>query len=272
MPTSTTRLDQHQNKRPFQPQITSFFSSSISSSHISSSQKRASLEHYSIEDNIEDAAVQASLLNVGMRIRKAVPEGYKTHKTQLFMDSTPTSSTYSARMTSMAGIPAQRPQQQQQERGRDLLPFCGIHKVGGLAVQNSYLDHFNGGPVDALGISIEDAFLPSSSQESNASVAHPDDASMILAGGVARKKKRRAEFEDDDSGFDGDNEDEVFFGAEHFVPFGEVTGRQIAQPRSRIRAERLQPVLEGFEGGSGDFDDAPFLRPRDGEVEMGGME
>ncbi|KAB5562865.1 ribonucleotide reductase inhibitor [Coniochaeta sp. 2T2.1] len=89
-------------------------------------------------------AVQANLLSVGMRVRKSVPEGYKTGDKcsgfSLWSDNSlpgggqqPSSSDFS--------LPTFTPQQGSSSipsfssTGRELLPFCGINKVGGLAVQ-----------------------------------------------------------------------------------------------------------------------------------------
>jgi hypothetical protein len=111
----------HRHKRPFQPEITSYFtradrdSSESSPSQTASSRGAPELPH----------SVQVSLLNVGMRIRKAVPEGYKTHKTALFSDPTPARAAISSPASLSGHL---RP------RG-ELLPFCGLHKIGGLSIQ-----------------------------------------------------------------------------------------------------------------------------------------
>ncbi|KAK0737516.1 ribonucleotide reductase inhibitor-domain-containing protein [Apiosordaria backusii] len=91
---------------PAQRQITSFFSPSSGS-------------------------VQTNLLNVGMRVRKSVQEGYKTGAQysafKLWEDNTttpvPTSPNTVNTPTSGGG------------GMRELLPFSGIHKVGGLGIQ-----------------------------------------------------------------------------------------------------------------------------------------
>ncbi|ROT35430.1 hypothetical protein SODALDRAFT_328771 [Sodiomyces alkalinus F11] len=87
------------------------------------------------------ANVQTNLLNVGMRVRKSVPEGYKTGTYSSFklwsdVDNThvPVSSSAEPPTTSRSATLAASSQ-------RELLPFCGIHKVGGLATQPSYDRH-----------------------------------------------------------------------------------------------------------------------------------
>lgn len=85
------------------------------------------------------AEVQSNLITVGMRVRKSVQDGHKTGDKagafSLWGDNTPPSSqspppsaaTLQQHTTRAAAPPASSP--------RELLPFCGINKVGGLAVQ-----------------------------------------------------------------------------------------------------------------------------------------
>ncbi|CRK19310.1 hypothetical protein BN1723_002524, partial [Verticillium longisporum] len=99
---------------PAQRQITSFFTPSTSPPP-SSQPAAVTLP----------ASVQTNLLSVGMRVRKSVPEGYKTGSYSAFkLWSDPSvAPTTKAKPTFKA--PAQR----------ELLPFCGIHNIGGLASQ-----------------------------------------------------------------------------------------------------------------------------------------
>ncbi|KAB5560214.1 ribonucleotide reductase inhibitor-domain-containing protein [Coniochaeta sp. 2T2.1] len=88
-------------------------------------------------------AVQANLLSVGMRVRKSVPEGYKTgDKCSGFSLWSDNSVPGGQPQPSSAGdfsLPTFTPQSSSipsfSPTGRELLPFCGINKVGGLAVQ-----------------------------------------------------------------------------------------------------------------------------------------
>ncbi|KAL9087410.1 MAG: hypothetical protein Q9165_006707 [Trypethelium subeluteriae] len=78
---------------------------------------------------VQPAQVQSSLLQVGLRVRKSVPEGYKTHKTlggESALQLAPTSSAPAAMETDSST-----------ERPRELEPFCGIHRIGGYGVQPS---------------------------------------------------------------------------------------------------------------------------------------
>ncbi|KAI0393791.1 ribonucleotide reductase inhibitor-domain-containing protein [Xylariaceae sp. FL0594] len=135
---------------PTQRQITSFFSSQLTSS-ISSSSSLASTQHsdnhFASNNSNLPAAVQANLLSVGMRVRKSVPEGYKTGSyssgSKLWGEtngggfgssSSPAPATdINAYMTMMGE--GQRSRANAFSSPRELLPFCGIHKVGGMDTQ-----------------------------------------------------------------------------------------------------------------------------------------
>ena len=126
----------HQAKRPYagthsqhnQSSITSYFPSQSGAAPSPTTVRNAS------SPPVLPATVQSSLLNVGMRVRKSVPEGYKT-------------GTYSSFALFSDQAPPTKPQQQQAQQqrrrvkqvpgsaARELAPFCGIMKVGGLAVQ-----------------------------------------------------------------------------------------------------------------------------------------
>ncbi|KAI9838114.1 MAG: hypothetical protein M1819_006270 [Sarea resinae] len=118
MPSAT---NQHQHKRRFQqPDITSYFSRSTSSSTRGSTPiilpDRSS--------PLPAAPIQSSLLNVGMRVRKSVPDGYRTTKAsrKMLSKSVAPPVTVGAAQTSSRNAPTSR---------AELTPFCGILKTGG---------------------------------------------------------------------------------------------------------------------------------------------
>lgn len=115
---------------PAQRQITSFFaahSNSSSPAAADASSLRAPLP----------ANVQANLLSVGMRVRKSVPEGYKTTGTSAFKLWTDSTRPGEAKTSSqMAAAAAAKPAS---AVSRELLPFCGINKVGGLDTQPEFV-------------------------------------------------------------------------------------------------------------------------------------
>ena len=112
-------------KRQYQPSINSYFQRNGS--------KIAELG--SLPNQISPmspplpAETQSSLLTVGMRVRKSVPEGYKTHKTM------PTEE-FPFPSTALANAAVLRPAYTT-TNSRELAPFCGLHKIGGLYSQGS---------------------------------------------------------------------------------------------------------------------------------------
>lgn len=110
---------------PAQRQITSFFSAA-GTTHISDSEDIVPTRP------VLPADTQSNLLNVGMRVRKSVPEGYKTGSYSafsLFDDPKTTQPPTAVARTTPSSYTGQR----------ELLPFCGINKVGGLSSQPSFV-------------------------------------------------------------------------------------------------------------------------------------
>lgn len=122
-PKSATKMSTPRAKRPFagaaadpsQRQITTFFTSTRPTAAASAPQKHSQYP-------VLPSAIQSDLLSVGMRVRKSVPEGYKT------------GSPHSAfRLWDERGG-SMRPRRGGAGAG-ELVPFCGVHRIGGYAVQ-----------------------------------------------------------------------------------------------------------------------------------------
>ncbi|OIW31108.1 hypothetical protein CONLIGDRAFT_299833 [Coniochaeta ligniaria NRRL 30616] len=104
--------------------------------------------------------VQANLISVGMRVRKSVPEGYKTgHKFgtfSLWADTSAPSHHSPSDTFQLSSNPT--PDGSAPSPRRELLPFCGINKVGGMAVQPESLpipaSFFTSSALDKPAISI----------------------------------------------------------------------------------------------------------------------
>ncbi|PSK53862.1 S-phase delaying protein 1 [Elsinoe australis] len=167
----------HTRKKPFAPSsqnhtIKSYFPPSSTSSHASASTSLSappSSDPISLSDTSArllpalPTQIQSSLLNVGMRVRKSVPEGYKTHKTLppslLHSSSQPAPLGGNARRRGWDGEGAQMGMRtggdmgrrvggdeemfgpstapptlmrSVSDRSRELQPFCGLNSVGGL--------------------------------------------------------------------------------------------------------------------------------------------
>ncbi|RJE21936.1 hypothetical protein PHISCL_05741 [Aspergillus sclerotialis] len=247
-------------RRRFQPPITSFFTSTASNPQDDFSPS-VSHNHYSATTYspmpVVSAKTQSNLLNAGMRVRKAVAEGYKTKPMSTGSDINPMKENKVLRTTSHA----------------ELAPFCGIVKSvgsgnasGDLGV-NSIADPGiqSNGNRDALGYSYEqnhvnnddgDAFsLPSSSQNS-------ESAGSVSITGV----KRGFEDELDD---DSDLTSSLNPSYSACLNPNPMLGRTILTPglgfQRRLHAR--QSHGQAYNGGVGmdmdDFENAEFLLSRD---------
>ncbi|KAG6113082.1 hypothetical protein E4U31_001787 [Claviceps sp. LM219 group G6] len=123
---------------PAQRQITSFFTSRTDDSHDTATSHS---EAQAPRKPLLPSSVQANLLSVGMRIRKSVPEGYRTSGPSAFKlwtdnSTTATTKTASASAAAASAASSNGPQRPAiRAPTSELLPFCGINKVGGLATQ-----------------------------------------------------------------------------------------------------------------------------------------
>ncbi|KAI4188509.1 MAG: hypothetical protein L6R41_002109 [Letrouitia leprolyta] len=108
-------MTERASKRRYQTDITTFFNPTLSTTPLPTECSSITLSH------ALPTSIQASLLNVGMRIRKSVPEGYKTKRSDLVPES---SKTPRLRHASSTGY-------------TELVPFCGMVKTGGYDVQSS---------------------------------------------------------------------------------------------------------------------------------------
>ncbi|KAL1880426.1 hypothetical protein Plec18167_003830 [Paecilomyces lecythidis] len=166
---STLSKDANSKRRRFQAPITSYFASAgptAPQNNHNDNGASSPLSHHNYSAPTYSASpalphkVQSSLLTVGMRVRKSVPEGYKTEAPKpsvyaLAAAKESTSRGYVASRTSYA----------------ELAPFCGIHKIGNLAVQTFPTPAAGfGAASEQVSTDEGDAFsLPSSSQDSIAS-------------------------------------------------------------------------------------------------------
>lgn len=184
------------------------------------------------------ASVQANLLTVGMRVRKSVPEGYKTGPAysafKLWSDD--------------SSFPSLQINTQAVASSRELLPFCGIHRIGGMATQP--------GLEDAPEL---DDGVPSltSSQETVASTQSQPDCD--------RSSRKRFFDEDDpeqpvrvwqdrDDWLDGE------VSPRSLAPVGWGNARKVAVPRrSRRKGATVDTAWEQENMAVDDFEDAEFL-------------
>ncbi|KAI4593475.1 hypothetical protein KJ359_009366 [Pestalotiopsis sp. 9143b] len=240
---------------PAQRRITSFFNSGPGAAPSSAANEPSSVSRNGL--GAVDSSVQANLLSVGMRVRKAIPEGYKTggycafslwdenNNAKTKTVSAPTKPAYDAPRSSRgAAAAATTP--------RELLPFCGIHKIGGMDTQKSAADDFafslpatgGDGPLGLLDMdeeAVPGLTLSQESVESNDSV----DSS--------RTRKRFFAADDDED----DEEEEA---VEHLQDLG--NGRRMATPRkARFRGKFGETVGQENVMVVDDFEEASFLDP-----------
>lgn len=224
---------------PSQRQITSFFGArpgAAADEPVSASEAPLRGPHL-------PAQIQSNLLSVGMRIRKSVPEGYKTNAPsafKLWTDETPLKTP--GQSAPSGGVPS-----------KELLPFCGINKVGGLDTQADVRsDADNSLP------SLDDVPGLSMSQESYDSVA-----SEYL------NARKRGLVEDDEEVADpvrpwiasGDGS----VSPRSLAPKNWPNARPMAVPRGRGGKKTAAPVAGQENAGGNDFDEAEFLV---GDAEM----
>ena len=255
------------------------------------------------------SSVQADLLSVGMRVRKSVPEGYKTHKTANLPTIQTTLSKGGPLTSTMAAGDAYGPEIYQHQR--ELLPFSGLHKIGGYAEQPVTNVHLYGGvdangdrPVNLFPLPAQAFNQPFSSQDSTTSNL---STSLLQTPNPTNLHKRSWQDEDNQPVNLSSNflfalpmkvsEDEVPVSPLSATPTPSLLSlpqsalRPFAQPKTRrSQANRMMDVdsvmlkeadvdmdLENAErseatGSGNDFGEADFLRPwSPREVAMGGV-
>ncbi|KAH7406952.1 ribonucleotide reductase inhibitor-domain-containing protein [Phaeosphaeria sp. MPI-PUGE-AT-0046c] len=152
--------ERHRTKRPFQPAITSYFPRDDDDFEFDSEdddlrglnphtrprpQHHPRAAQHSHKETLAPQVpghVQSDLLQVGMRVRKSVPEGYKTHNNKMMalpsiqttLSHKPSSTSSTTTMT-LDLKPPRGPVPTEVIHQRELLPFCGLHKIGGYAEQ-----------------------------------------------------------------------------------------------------------------------------------------
>ncbi|KAI0968870.1 ribonucleotide reductase inhibitor-domain-containing protein [Xylaria arbuscula] len=283
---------------PAQRQITSFFtpgtntatSSSFNNNYYNYISQTSSLP--SIPQRPESApnlpaSVQSNLLSVGMRIRKSVPEGYKTGNYTSFAlwdesDIDPS--------TKIMGE-GQRSRANAFSSPRELLPFCGIHKVGGLDTQPE--DHRPVSSISSMragasttpfyppgfnvsGTSVGDDDVPrlSSSQESIQS--NDSDMALPVVTSGARTRKRFFVDDEEDEKSAQLNLWRFNYDGCSLSPVGSHNGRAMAVPcKGRLRA-KFSGTAAAMPGAGqenlmivdSDFEEAEFLDQGTWEVNM----
>ncbi|KAK1018980.1 hypothetical protein LTR54_000793 [Friedmanniomyces endolithicus] len=182
-----------------------------------------------------------------MRVRKSVPEGYKTHKT-VGLEGFPFPSTAPA----IASAPSSSSHNDTAAVSRGLMPFCGLHKTGGLAYQpQAYMPSSSAPAAAGVGQAYGKGDTPGlTSSQHTISSTQSSFASLASPGGVPSKKRTFEEEMEDDL--------DVYFDEVDAVDSA-MAVRVIAKPKASLRRVATDEHMQSTDGQ--DFDDAVFLAP-----------
>lgn len=295
--------EEHRSKRKFQPSITSYFALRDSFDEDQdlrgldpTTRPRQHQQHHHHRETLAPTLpgqVQADLLNVGMRVRKSVPEGYKTHKHK--MSELPSIQTAMSKPVSLEVQPPVDSLPVDIVRERELLPFCGLHKVAGYAEQPTTNPHLYGGR-DSQGQRATNFFpLPAAAFTQPFSSQSSTDSGYSTASHRPSNPSKRSWSEEDNKPLSNNfffaipskgmsvDIDEVPVSPLSETPPQSINSlpqvRQYAQPKSRRRIAIDEDMEMDFENGAqiearlvagsgSDFEEADFLAR---EVDMGGI-
>ena len=235
----------HARKRQFQPSIASYCNRDVNSSNSHALPRTTSPLSPPLP-----ADTQASLLSVGMRVRKSVPEGYKTHKTLgtegfPFPSAAPPTSTTT--VDRGYGVPSPR----------KLTPFCGLHKTGGWAAQDAppstapaAMQRDDGSDDEAVpGLSMSQSTLPAT-----------QTSFLSFTSKQSRTTKKR--------GYEEEIEDDLdaYFDEVEDLKSAEQLSSHSERPFARMKGSGMKAASEGPVRivGEDDFEEAAFLAPLDG--------
>lgn len=217
-------------KRPFQPSISSYFGHPARDHTLG--------DQTSIPSSTLTTTIQPSLLNVGMRVRKSIPEGYQTQR------------------KASRGLPhAYSNPSPERNNVTGLVPYCGTLKIGGGNTKPApSKDDLPPLPFD----SDDWGFL--SSQESKVS---SDSTQPVVTVRLVSSHKRRREDEDDELDLESQP-----VSPRSYPPFSHTRMPKLDQLRPiALPNPRKKPLLGPLEKGEsemvdvGDFGEAGFFRP-----------
>ena len=223
-------------KRSFQPSIDTYFN------HLQSDHADAPTQS-SISSPSTPAFIQSSLLNVGMRVRKAVPEGYKTKPLLNVANADPYSNPSPGNQVQLHGFTGS-------------IPYSGIFDTGAYEAQAVP------GEADISLLRSDDGWSCPSSQESNFTDAVP---TPVLTPIPANSKRRRSEEDQENECTDYETLSQR---SGYLISHTKIpnlnTSRVIANPKTRKLQQHkvLKTSLEEHISitNAGDFEEADFFR------------
>lgn len=244
-------------KKPFQPSVDSYFhhanNANADANDANANEEINSLgltpKHDSTSIPTLSPAIQSSLLNVGMRVRKSVPEGYKTCAKSL------SSSATDAEHRHRAGTEPWHPRTAA-ARPSELMPYCGILHVGGHETQPVTVE--NGWA--PLEFDPDDESDLMSSQESAIESAITSASIEPLSPSIPcpRNKKRSLEVL---NGCLDLTSPLCPIGPTRLSDLNRI--RRKLQPKTAVRRNLFETDQEYERIVVDDFEDVTFLRPRD---------
>ncbi|KAI9672274.1 MAG: hypothetical protein M1831_002088 [Alyxoria varia] len=210
-------------------------------------------------------SVQSSLLSVGMRIRKAVPEGYKNqiaHEAAKSFQHALFGKSETLELNDENVMP--RPPQVQ-GRPAELAPMCGIHKIGGYGVGSSQCDELQNNVTARPSSTVPTAL--SAPRAAQSSLSADQQCARLQQPRVAASRKRVLGEDEDEALVDGTTND-VAGGLPMALDSTTASTRRMAVAVSRHKRAPLgeleqppaRPPLT-IEGDGMDFGEADFLQP-----------
>lgn len=227
----------HIRKRQYQPSISSYFANRDAPSSSAPERARSSMLTPLPEDT------QASLLSVGMRVRKSVPEGYKTHKT-MGMQEFPFPSTAPVRKMERTcrNVPT-----------KELMPFCGLHKTGGWGAQEG---PSSSAPAGFGGFSADEDDIPGMTISQHTLFTQAGFGINERAHTANSRKRTYEEEVEDDL--------DAYFDVIDSEPAPTTTQRTIAKMKQPTKQKSLDATVRIADPEGNDFVDALFLAAPDG--------
>ena len=237
-------------KRPFRPDISSYFDN-LGCDVESLPKAPQSL----VPNLVLPTTIQSSLLNVGMRVRKSVPEGYKTSPKPFYRPSM-SYSDIPSKLNNTAAFESTDPchTRNASDRFCDLTPFSGIRKVGGLEVQPVPSED----ELPPLQFELYDRNLPSS-QESYTSVICTDSINLFTSSSVCRNKRRREDADEEESDLNLQPISPRSRPISHTRMPNLDQLRPIALPMTRQKSLHAPEMIESEMLDVEDFEEADFL-------------
>ena len=209
-------------------------------------------------------SVQSSLLSVGMRIRKAVPEGYKNqvaHEAAKPFDYPPLGNSDTLEVTDENAMPCSS---QVQSRPAELSPMCGIHKIGGYGVgvfQHNELQNSM-----AVRPQLATANIRSNSRAAQSTLSENQQRAALQQPTVTGSRKR-VHAEDEIQPLSNETASDGIGSVPMALDFKMPGARPMATAISRRKRsilgdlEQAQAPPPAADGDGMDFGEADFLKP-----------